>query len=73
MSKITEVKHSEDGSIEKYKTDDGLVLTREEAVKMADSGELSGVASFQTRDGSYAIRSNRGQKDYSLDDLPDMK
>lgn len=73
MSKIVEVKHDTNGNISEYKTDDGKVLNREKAVKMADSGKLEGVASFTTRDGSKSIRSNRGQEDYSLDNLPEMK
>lgn len=73
MSKIVEVKHDSEGNISEYKTDDGKVLDREKAVSMADAGELEGVASFTTRDGGKSIRSNRGQMNYSLDELPEMK
>ena len=72
MSRIVAVRHSEDGSISSYQTDDGQVYDRDTAVKMADSGELEGVSSFTTRDGSMAIRSDRGQYGYSLDELPEF-
>ena len=72
MSKIVAVRHGETGSIEAYKTDDGRVLERYEAVDAANKGELEGVASFMTRDGDQAIRSNRGQEGYSLEDLPEF-
>lgn len=71
MSKIVAV-HKEDGTITQYKTDDGKILTKDEAVDMADKGQLNGVSSFQTRDGGFAIRSDRGQPDYSLDNLPEF-
>ncbi len=71
MSKIVAV-HKEDGTITQYKTDDGKVLTKDEAVDMADKGQLNGVSSFQTRDGGFAIRSDRGQPDHSLDNLPEF-
>lgn len=71
MSRIVAVRHGEDGSIASYKTDDGHVYDREEAVRAADAGELEGVSSFTTRDGSFSIRSDRGQYDYSLENLPE--
>lgn len=72
MSKIVAVRHGEDGSISSYKTDDGQVYDRETAVSMANKGELEGVSSFTTRDGSLAIRSDRGQIGYSLENLPEF-
>lgn len=71
MSKIIAV-HKEDRTITQYKTEDGQVLNKEDAVNMADRGQLDGVSSFQTRDGGFAIRSDRGQPNYSLDDLPEF-
>lgn len=71
MSRITAVKHM-DGTIVSYKTDDGKVINKEQVVSMADSGELEGVSSFETRAGDRAIRSDRGQYNYSLDDLPEF-
>lgn len=72
MSKIVAVHRDETGSIEKYKLDDGRILSRAEAVDKADSGAIEGVASFETRNGDRSIRSNRGQYDYSLDDFPEF-
>lgn len=39
---------------------------------MADKGQLNGVSSFQTRDGGFAIRSDRCQPEHSLDNLPEF-
>jgi hypothetical protein len=70
MSRIVAIRRNEVGTIESYKLDDGRVLTRAEAVNMADDGLIEGVASFETRSGDRSIRSNRGEYDYSLDSLP---
>lgn len=72
MSKIVAVRHGESGVIDAYKTDDGRILSRVDAVDAANKGELEGVASFTTRDGGMSIRSNRGQDDYSLNELPEF-
>ncbi len=72
MSRIVAIQKDETGAIVSYKTDDEKVLSREEAVQMANSGELEGVSSFTTRDGGTAIRSDRGQLDYSLSNLPEF-
>ncbi|MCM1215059.1 MAG: DUF3892 domain-containing protein [Lachnospiraceae bacterium] len=72
MSRIVAVRHGEDRTIDAYKTDDGRILTKVEAVDVANRGELEGVASFTTRDGDMSIRSNRGQDDYSLNELPEF-
>lgn len=72
MSKIVAVKHGEDGTIEAYKTEDGKILSRVEAVDAANKGQLQGVSSFTTRDGDMAIRSDRGQYGYALDELPEI-
>lgn len=70
MNKIVAVRRDETGSISEYKLDDGKVISREEAVSMANKGQLEGVSSFTTRDGDMSIRSDRGQYNYALDDLP---
>lgn len=49
MNKIVAVRHSEDNVIDAYKTDDGRVLSRVEAVDAANAGKLEGVSSFTTR------------------------
>lgn len=72
MSKIIAVQKDETGKIVKYKTDDGEILTTEDAVLKADAGLLDGVVAFETRDGSRSIRSNRGRLGYSLSDLPEF-
>lgn len=72
MSKIVGIKRDETGSICKFKLDNGQVVNREQAVDGADNGSIEGVASFETRDGERAIRSNRGQEGYSLDSLPEF-
>ena len=72
MNKIVAIRRDETGSISEYKLDNGKVISRDEAVDMADFGKLSGVSSFTTRDGGYAIRSDRGQYGYALDDLPEF-
>ena len=73
MSKITAVKHDTDGNLSEYQLDDGRILNREEAIKETNAGNIEGVSSFTTRDGKQAIRSNRGQIGYSLDELPEIK
>ena len=73
MNRITAVSHEKDGSIGKYQLDDGRILDKEEAVKEVNAGNIEGVSTFTTRDGSEAIRSDRGQIDYSLDELPEIK
>lgn len=70
MNKIVAVRHGENGSISEYKLDNGTVISREEAVSMANKGQLEGVSSFTTRDGDMSVRSDRGQYNYSLEDLP---
>lgn len=73
MSKIIATHSSKNrGPIEKYKLDDGRILTHDEAVSAVERGEIEGVATFTTRDGGTGIRSNRGQIDYSLSDLPEF-
>lgn len=72
MSRIVAVRKDETGSISAYKLDDGRVLSRYEAVDQADAGNIDGVASFTTRDGDKSVRSNAGQADYKLSDLPEF-
>lgn len=72
MNKIVAVRHNETGAIDSYKLDDGRILDREQAVNEASCGNISGVSAFTTRDGSMAVRSDRGQEDYSLEDLPEF-
>ena len=69
MSRVVAVRR-ENGSISKYKLDDGRVLNRHEICDAAIRGEVEGVSAFTTRDGDEAVRSDRGQPDYSLDELP---
>lgn len=72
MSRIIAVRHGEDNTLDLFKTDDGRLLNREQAVNLADKGILEGVSSFETRNGDRAIRSDRGQENYSLDNLPEF-
>lgn len=72
MSKIVAVSHDETGALESFQLEDGRVLNRDQAVDAADKGEIAGVSSFTTRNGDKAIRSDRGQEGYSLDDLPEI-
>lgn len=72
MSKIVAIQRDDTGSISKFKLDNGEVITKDEAVGQAEAGLLDGVSAFTTRNGDRAIRSNRGQADYSLDDLPEF-
>ena len=72
MSKIVAIRRGSDGSISEYKLDDGTIISREDAVSMANTGKIRGVSSFTTRDGSSSIRSDRGQYRYSLDNLPEF-
>lgn len=72
MSKIVAVRRDENRAISDYKLDDGSVIDRAAAVEAADKGELPGISSFTTRNGDSAIRSDRGQMGYSLDDLPEF-
>ena len=58
------------GPIEEYKLDDGRILTHAEAIQACAAGEIEGVSTFTTRDGETGLRSNRGQDNYSLYNLP---
>lgn len=73
MNKIVAVSKDETGAIDRYQLDDGRILNREQAVDETSNGKISGVSIFTTRDGGLAIRSDRGQDDYSLDSLPEIK
>lgn len=71
MSKIVAVrKTSDSASISAYKLDDGRVMNREEICRAVNRGEIEGCSTFETRNGSLAVRSDRGQDNYSLDELP---
>ncbi len=72
MSRIVGVRRDDTGSISEYKLDDGQILSRDAAVKATDEGKIEGVSTFTTRNGDMAIRSDRGQEDYSLDSLPEF-
>lgn len=73
VSKIV-AKHSggSRGPIEKYKLDDGRILTHDEAVTACTNGELEGISTFTTRDGGVGLRSDRGQAGYSIEELPEF-
>lgn len=70
MSMIVAVRKDETGKITDYKLDNGKELNHYDAINAVNSGEIEGCAVFTTRDGDEAIRSNRGQEDYSLSNLP---
>ena len=72
MSRIVAVRKDETGKIQQYKLDDGRVLDSMQAVKAVDVCDIEGCASFTTRDGDASIRSNRGQNNYSLSNLPEF-
>lgn len=72
MNKVVAKRTGKDGSIEQYKLDDGRVLSRQEIVDASIRGEIEGVSAFTTRDGGESVRSDRGQYDYSLSDLPEF-
>ena len=73
MNRITAVSHEADGTISKYQLDNGVVLTKEEAITEVKAGNIEGVSTFTTKDGGEAIRSDKGQPDYSLDKLPEIR
>ena len=70
MSRIVAVRKDGNGTITDYKLDNGKELNHDQAIGAVNSGEIEGCNVFPTRDGGEAIRSNRGQDDYSLDSLP---
>lgn len=72
MSKIVAVRKNSDGSIGEYKLDTGEVLNVEDAVLKTNLGEIDGCSTFTTRDGHESIRSDRGQYNYSLSNLPEF-
>lgn len=72
MNRIVAVQKDETGSIAYYKDSEGKVYDREDIVSAVDAGLVDGLAVFTTRDGSQSVRSNRGQIDYSLQDLPEF-
>lgn len=70
MNRIVAVRKDDDGSIAYYKDSQGQVYDREDIVHAVDAGIVDGLAVFTTRDGAQSVRSNRGQADYSLQELP---
>ena len=72
MSRIVAIRKNKDGSIGQYKLDDGRILSEEEAVAATGDGQIEGVSIFTTRDNRESIRSNRGQSNYSLSNLPEF-
>lgn len=70
MNRIVAVQKDETGKIAYYKDEQGKVYDREDIVSAVDAGLVDGLAVFTTRDGFQSVRSNRGQADYSLQDLP---
>ena len=72
MSKVVAVRRDSDNTILSYKLDDGRVLNREQICHETNLGNIEGLSTFTTRDGGEAVRSDRGQWDYSLQDLPEF-
>lgn len=72
MSKVVAVRRDERGRITDYKLDSGKVLNHEQAVSACYSGEMEGCTVFTNRAGEDSIRSNRGQDDFKLQDLPEF-
>lgn len=72
MNKVVAIKKDETGSICQYKLDNGQIMNRQEICNAATRGEIEGVAAFTTRDGGESVRSNRGNDDYSLSNLPEF-
>lgn len=70
MNRIVAVRKDETGSISHYQDSNGKVYDKEGIVYAVDAGLVDGLAVFTTRDGSSSVRSNRGQEDYSLSELP---
>lgn len=62
MNKIVAVRHGENNVIDAYKTDDGRVLSRVEAVDAANAGKLEGVSSFTTRMVTWLFGATEGKK-----------
>ena len=72
MSRIVAVRKDETGRITDYKLDNGKVLSHDRAVIETNAGTIEGCSTFTTRDGDTGIRSNRGQNNYKLSDLPNF-
>lgn len=72
MKKVVAIRKDETGSIALYKLNDGTVLNRKEICSEALRGNIEGVSTFTTRNGGDAVRSDRGQYDYSLSNLPEF-
>jgi hypothetical protein len=72
MSKVVAIRRGDNGAIAQYKLDDGRVLGHHEICDAAIRGEIEGISTFTTRDGGEAVRSDRGQYDYSLSKLPEF-
>lgn len=72
MSRVVAVRHGNDGSIVLYKMDDGTIMNRLEICDAANRGLIEGVSTFTTRDGDEAVRSDRGQGNFRLDELPEF-
>lgn len=71
MHKIVAV-HKIDGAIASYKLDNGVVLNKDEIISETKKGRIEGCSLFTTRAGTQSIRSDRGQDNYSLADLPEF-
>lgn len=72
MSKVVAVRRDERGRITDYKLDNGKVLNHSQAVSACYSGEMEGCSVFTNRAGEDSIRSDRGQNNFKLQNLPEF-
>lgn len=64
--------HKLDGTIVSYKLDNGVILNKDEMLAETKKGKIAGCSLFTTRAGTQSVRSDRGQDNYALRDLPEF-
>lgn len=71
MRKIVAVRKNDDGDLTNVQFSDGTAVSIEQAIHMAQNGEIEHVNVFEGRDGHLHIRSNPdGDPTNNLDNLP---
>lgn len=71
--KITQVKKDGNGTIQAVKLDNGAILEKDEAIELAQVGELQGVEVRSSKSGTRYLRSiPDDSKGNNLDKLPEF-
>lgn len=70
---ITGVKHDRDGEIFEYRLDNGQIVKKEDAVRLAEEGQISGVVVGVSKKGEKYLKGMPdGDQSNNLDTLPEI-